>query len=175
MTKRILMIIAPSDYRDEELDIPKALFQENGYHVTIASNGVKKASGMLGGTTEVDLNLNEINVSDFDAVVFVGGPGSSIYFNNATAHKIAFEAYKSKKILGAICIAPSILANAGVLTGKQATSFPSETSNLKQKNVNYTGNDVTIAGNIVTASGPEAAKKFGETILSLLEKQQNLS
>jgi protease I len=168
MGKKVLMIIAPSDFRDEELLEPKKIFEKNKIAVTIASKGTKVATGMLGAKVNVDADIEDINVSDYDAIIFVGGVGSSIYFNDSTAHQIAREAYKKGKIVGAICIAPSTLANAGILKGKKVTSWPSEKTNIEQKGGIHTGKGVERDGNIITANGPQSAKDFGNEILKAL-------
>lgn len=171
MPKKILLIIAPENYRDEELEHPKEVFIQKGYDVEIASKGVESATGMLGGTTPVDLDISKVNTGDYEAVIFVGGSGSNVYFNDETAHNLAREMLSSDKVVGAICIAPSTLANAGLLDKKKATAFPSEEANLKQQGANYTGELVTVDGKIVTANGPKAAKDFGQKIVELLEGQ----
>lgn len=169
MDKKILIIVAPEDYRDEELDLPREIFLQKGYDITIASKDTQTARGTSGGTTPVDVNVSQVKVNDYDAIVFVGGPGAEAYFSDAKAHSIAQESTKSGKVLAAICIAPSILANAGVLSGKSATAFPSEEDNLKEKGAKYTSEAVTVDGKIVTASGPGAASDFGKKIVNLLE------
>jgi protease I len=168
MSKKVLMIIAPQNYRDEELTVPKGVFQKKGCEVVIASKGIEDAIGMLGGKTYVDLDMAEVIPTDYDAIVFVGGGGANVYFNDERAFDIAKDAVAENKVLGAICIAPSILANAGVLKGKNVTASPSEEANLKQKGANYTGKPVEVDGKIVTAIGPNAAKEFGEEIMKKL-------
>jgi len=166
--KKVLMIIAPKNFRDEELLRPKEILEKAKANVTIASKGVKTAKGMLGSSVSVDLDLSQVNVKDYDAIVFVGGTGAEVYFNDSKALKIAKEAYEQDKVVAAICIAPSILANAGILEGKQATAFPSEASNLEANGARYTGEAVTIDGRIITAKGPEAASQFGNAIAKAL-------
>ncbi len=168
MAKKVLMVVAPVNFRDEECLEPKKTFESKGMNVTIASKGVKTAKGALGASLPVGIDLSEVDVSEYDAVVFVGGPGAAVYFNNSAAMKIARDAAAQGKVLAAICIAPSILANGGVLEGVNATSFPSEKSNLEAKGANYTGADLTVDGNIITANGPAAAKKFGNAIVEAL-------
>lgn len=163
------MIVAPNNFRDEELLEPKAAFEKAGMQVVISSKEVSVATGKLGAKIRVDKELSDVSIADYDALVFVGGPGSTIYFDNQTALNLAQEAIKTNKILGAICIAPSILANAGVLKGKQATAFPSEEKNLRAKGAIYTKDAVVRDGNIITASGPAAATRFGEEILKALK------
>jgi len=167
---KILMVVAPEDFRDEEFFEPKEIFQKAGLQIAVASKGVKEAQGLLGGSTPVDIDITQVNLNDYDAVVFVGGPGSNIYFIDSTALKLAKSAYQSQKIIGAICIAPSILANAGLLQGKKATCFSAEAENLKAKGAQYTGENVTVDGKIITASGSQAAHQFGEAIVKALNQ-----
>jgi len=165
---KVLMIIAPRNFRDEELFYTKEELESSGNSVTIASTTTDKATGVLGRTAKPDTTINDINIDDYDAVVFVGGVGSSIYFNNQKAHEIARDAYDKGKVIGAICIAPSTLANAGLLKGKKVTSYPSEERNLRSKGAVYTGNSVEKDGNIITADGPSSARNFGRMIANSL-------
>ncbi|MCS7131535.1 MAG: DJ-1/PfpI family protein, partial [Hadesarchaea archaeon] len=87
------------------------------------------------------------------------------YFNDERALSIAKDAAKKGKKVGAICIAPIILANAGVLEGKRATVWNGDfVRMLKERGAKYTGKQVEVDGNIITANGPTAAKEFGRTI-----------
>lgn len=169
---KVLMVVAPKNFRDEELFEPKKVLEEKRVEIEIASKGVTEASGILGGKTLVDKDLSEIKVEDYGGVVFVGGPGSSVYFDDPKTQSLAKDAYEKGKVVGAICIAPSILANAGILKGKRATSFPSEAENLKDKGVDYTGEGVTVDGKIITAQGPDYATSFGEKIAEVLDQER---
>jgi len=166
--KNVLMVVAPRDFRDEEYQKPRQVLESAGVRITVASKGVKVATGMLGASAQVDKDLSEIKAVDYNAIVFVGGVGASVYFNDQTALELARQAVGQGKVVGAICIAPSILANAGILQGKSATCFSSEAENLKSKGANYTDQAVTVDGNIVTANGPGVAQDFGQKILELL-------
>ena len=168
--KKILMVIAQTNFRDEEFLGPKEVFEKNGFQVTVASKGVSEALGVLGARVKVDLDVSQVKVADYDGLVFVGGPGASVYFNDQAALSLAKAAVGQEKVVGAICIAPSILANAGVLTAKKATAFSSEEENLREKEAEYTGEAVTVDGKIVTANGPGAAREFGEKIVDLLSR-----
>ncbi|MEM7813913.1 MAG: DJ-1/PfpI family protein [Candidatus Aenigmatarchaeota archaeon] len=170
---RILMVIALRNFRDEELLVPKRLFESKGWTVTIASRAKsgEQAEGMLGARVKIDLDIAQAQAKDYDAVVFVGGTGAAAYFNDPTAHMLAWQAYDSGKVVGAICIAPSILANANVLQGKRATAWPSERENIASKSAEYTGADVEVSGRVVTGKAPSSAKKFAEAIAKLLEQK----
>ena len=170
--KKILMIIASQNFRDEELLIPKKLFEKEGYSVVIAGTSLKPAKGMLGAVVTPQILIDQVKVDEYSAIVFVGGVGAKEYFNHPLAHKIAKEAVSKNKILAAICIAPRILAEAGVLKGKKATVWVSEGKTLEEKGAHYTGKPVEVDGNIVTASGPQAAEEFAKIIIKLLKAKK---
>lgn len=163
------MIVAPENFRDEELLEPKEVLEDEGFSVTIASKETNSAKGAYGAVVTVDLDLGEVSTDDYDAVVFVGGSGSSVYFENENTHQIARDAYESGKIVAAICIAPSILANAGLLKDRKATCFSSQKEHLTEMGAEYTGASVEQDGRIITANGPEAATEFGHKIAKALE------
>ena len=66
------MIIAHSNFRDEELTIPKAIFEKNGYSVTVASSSLLESTGMMGLKVKPKILLDDINILEYDAVIFVG-------------------------------------------------------------------------------------------------------
>jgi len=161
--RTILMVIAPSGFRDEELFVPEEFFEKNGAEVVIASDRKGTARGMLGRTASVDLSVSEVDISDYDAVVFVGGSGveSHKLYENEAYLKLAADADSSG---GAICLGPMVPASAGILSGKDATVFESGISFITGKGANYTGAGVTRDGRIVTGEGPHAAEEFARAV-----------
>lgn len=169
--KRVVMIIAEKDFRDEELLDPESVLDNQGAIVTVASTTLDSVMGMQGTSVHPDMLVKDINPENWDAVVFVGGVGASQYWNDSTAHRIAKGAMESGKILGAICIAPVTLARAGLLQGKKATCWQSEGEKLEAKGAEYTGADVERDGKIITASGPQAAMSFGLKLSEALQEK----
>ncbi|UCC68879.1 MAG: DJ-1/PfpI family protein [Armatimonadota bacterium] len=166
--KTVVMIVAHRNFRDEELFKPRSILEEAGARVTVASSSLDPAKGTLGGTVKPDTLVRHVDARDYDAVVFVGGPGAKEYWEDEKTHGIARQAAEEGKVLAAICIAPVTLANAGLLKGKKATVWKSEAERLKAKGALYTGSDVETDGRIVTADGPEAAEKFGRALVKAL-------
>ena len=123
---------------------------------------------MLGAKVKPDVSIDGLNTRDFDVIIFVGGSGARVYWNDPLAHRIATQAYNNNKIVAAICIAPVTLANAGLLKNKRATVWPSEAGVLRRAGAEYTKEAVVRDGNIITAAGPQAAREFGEEILKLI-------
>lgn len=166
---KIVMIIAPERFRDEELFIPKEELEKAGHEIVIASSVKGICPGSRGGFATATMTLNEVQASDYDAVVFVGGGGSKIYYANQEALRIAKEMYKKKTVVAAICLAPVILANAGILKGKNATVAGTESKTIESKGAKYTGPGVTVDDNIVTANAPKSSRLFGQKINELLK------
>ena len=166
----ILMVIAPEEFRDEELFTPKAMFEKAGYEVRVAGKAPGEVKGMLGGTAKAEAALSQVKAADYQAVIFVGGSGASAYFRDEEALALAKSAGEDCPVVGAICIAPVILANAGMLRGKQATVWKGQAGALKRAGAIYTGRPVATSGKIVTGNGPEAAETFAKTVLMALEK-----
>ncbi len=170
--KQIVMIIAHENFRDEELIHTREELEAAGGTVTIASTSTTEARGMFGATATPDITLDQLNVDNYDAIVFVGGSGSEVYFNHPNALKLAQDAYQKNKLVAAICIAPSILGNAELLQGKRATVWAGNEKYpniLRSKGAQFTNEDVTQDGRIITANGPEAAREFGRSIVRYLE------
>jgi protease I len=163
-TARVVLIVASENFRDEELFETKLVLDNAGVETVTASTRTGALKGMRGGIAEAGMVLNDIVVDDYDAIVFIGGSGAKQYFNNAVAWDIAREAADKGKILAAICIAPSVLANAGVLNGIRVTSFPSERARLQRAGAIYTGAPVERDGLLITGAGPEVAGLFGQAI-----------
>lgn len=169
--KAALVIIAKQGYQDVELDGTLKALKSQGFEVTLASTLAGPCVGKFGGTRLATMGLKDVDVSAFDRVAYIGGPGASRFIENADALRIARESTKAGIVLGAICIAPTILAKAGVLKGKQATVWDDgkgeQIAALKAAGARYTANEVTVDGLLVTGNGPNAAEEFGRTFATL--------
>jgi protease I len=165
----VLMAIAPERFRDEELFVTQEELTRRGHVTSVASSRKGRCPGSRGGAAVATLALSEARAEDYDAVVFVGGGGSRVLFADADALRLAREAHAAGRIVAAICLAPVILANAGVLTGRQATVAGTEAATIEAKGARYTGPGVTVDGRVITANAPKASRLFGQTIADLLE------
>ncbi len=126
--------------------------------------------GAHGIAVKCDLTIEKIKTDEITAVVLPGGmPGAvNLKASNALAEILVY-AYKNNKILAAICAAPLVLGNLGLLNGRCATCYPGFEDWLvgaKMQN-----KKVCVDGNIITASGPAAAIDFG---LALVEKIKDI-
>ncbi len=167
------MIVSFKDFRDEEYFVPKEIFEAYGAEVKTASTAAGTAIGADGGEVQVDLLVNNVEPALFDAVVFIGGPGTLKYLDSEDSYRVAKQTVAADKVLAAICISPTILAKAGVLQGKKATVWASSMDKsavqvLKNNQADYQELPVVADGKIITANGPAAAEEFGEKVAELL-------
>lgn len=163
------MIIAFEGFRDEEYAEPKKVLENAGVEVVTASTQAGTATGKLGLKARADITLDQVRVPDYDAVLFVGGPGSYQFHHDAKAHKIVKDTVAAGKVLGGICAGVNTLAQAGVLKDQTVTSFSGVAEEVKAAGANYTGKGLEVDGKIVTADGPAQAKAFGEAVWKILK------
>lgn len=174
--KKAVFVIASKDFRDEEYATPRKILEAANVEIITASDRLGTAEGSGGLETKIDSLVAEIKPENFDAVVFVGGPGALEHLDNEISYRLLRETNKQNKILAAICIAPVILAKAGVLIGKEAAVWSGATplcqnpvKILEENGASFVERKTARAQNIITANGPQAAEEFGKQILKALE------
>lgn len=167
MTKKILLIIASTNFRDEEYYVPKQLFEKQGYSVITASS-VPVAKSKFGKIQNSDILVKDLD-DDYNVIVFVGGSGCLEYLEDEKLKLLARRMLERNKIVAAICAGPSILAAAGILEGKKCTCHISREEYCSDYGALLTGKDVEKDGNIITANGPPAAEGFAQAIIDALE------
>lgn len=170
--KKVAMVVGQRYFKDEELNIPRTMFEKEGAVVKIVSSRLTEAEGDGGTKVKPDILIDSLDVTEFDAIVFIGGSAvKKDFWDNPRAHEVAREALEQDKILAAICWGPVVLAKAGVLEGKKATGHTAQDAHeiLKSKGCNYTGESITIDGNIITAYGPSSADSFATAIIQALK------
>lgn len=167
---KVLMIVAQQGFRDEELMVPQEVVKNAGHSVKVASVSRSKAIGSLGAVVQPDLAVHEANPEYFDAIVIIGGPGAPTLVENKEIINLLEQMNLKGKIICGICLAPMVLANAGVISGKNATVFPDRQAidALRRGNAIYRDRPVIRDGNIITANGPDSAEEFGKEIVKAL-------
>jgi protein deglycase len=123
-----------------------------------------------------DAVIDEVRPDDFDMIVLPGGQPGSDNLNADPRVKALIKGFSQKgKLTGAICAAPYVLANAGVLAGKRATSYPTYKDRLG--GAVYEEKSVVCDDNVMTSRGAGTALAFGLAIAEKLvgkEKAQKI-
>ncbi|HXW68724.1 MAG TPA: DJ-1 family glyoxalase III [Dissulfurispiraceae bacterium] len=114
-----------------------------------------------------DALIDTIRADNFDMLVLPGGqPGADNLNGDKRVKDLIMEFYDKGKLTGAICAAPYVLANAGILEGKHATAYPTFMDRLG--NALYKDENVVIDGQVLTSKGPGTALHFGIAIVERL-------
>ena len=164
----VLLVVPSQGFQDEEFLMTKRGLEQAGAQVLTASTRMGLLTGMLGGTTRADLLLNQANLDNFSAVVFIGGIGTMDLLNSPVVSGMVRQAVARRKVLAAVGTAPSILAGAGALKGARATAYLSEQARIVQGGAAYTGNAVEKDGLTITATGALAVPAFVRAIVDAL-------
>jgi SagB-type dehydrogenase family enzyme len=166
--KRAALIVASQNFSEEEFFETKRALDAAGIQTVIASTRIGILRGMLGRITEANFLVGQLSIDDYDAIIFLGGPGAVEYVANPLALNLAQEAVRNRRVLAAIGTAPTILANAGVLTGVRTTSLLSERNRLILAGALYTGMAVEEDRMIITGRDSGAAMQFGRNVADAL-------
>lgn len=166
-------VFLANGFEDVEALIPVDVLRRGGVQVvtvsTMDSQMVETAHGVR---MEADAMFADCDFSDADLLFLPGGmPGASnLYAHEGVCQAVLSQAAAGKKV-AAICAAPAVvLVQLGVLDGKQATCYPGFEQLLTK--AHYTGDLVTVDGNVTTAEGPAAAFPFAYELLGQLVNKE---
>lgn len=117
--------------------------------------------------TDLDTALQE----DYDMVVLPGGlPGADHLQNDERIKDILIKMANSEKFTAAICAAPKVLANAGILDNKKATSYPGFLDDTNK--IEVSNEAVVTDGKVITSRGPGTAMDFALSLVESLEGKE---
>jgi 4-methyl-5(b-hydroxyethyl)-thiazole monophosphate biosynthesis len=165
MKKRALCLLV-TGFEEIETIAPIDLLRRAEAEVVIASLGKEKlVTGRCGMTIEADVILGDVVEQSFDLLLLPGGPGVKALRTDGRPAKLAKSYADAGKIVAAICAAPTVLADAGLLTGKRFTAHFSVHSELPGV---LAEERVVKDGNIITSRGAGTAIEFGLALVSEL-------
>ncbi len=162
----MVYIFLANGFEDMEAVAPYDLLKRSGIKVKTVGIDNKTVKSAHGLTVTADLEEDEINLQEMDAIILPGGMPGAVNLKNSKCVNTALTfAEHNNKIIAAICASPGVvLANTGILSGKNYTCFPG----FEVDEGNYTANSTEKDGNLITANGPASAIKFSEEIIKAL-------
>ena len=173
MTKRV-MILATNGFEQSELMKPKANLENAGIETTVVSLEKGEIKGWdqddWGESVGVEKTVDEISdCSGYDALLLPGGQiNPDLLRVNDRAVAIVKEFDAAGKPIAAICHAPWLLIEAGIIEGKTATSYKSIRTDLKNAGANVVDKEVAIDGNIITSRNPDDIPAFSKALIEML-------
>ncbi|MBQ8458285.1 MAG: DJ-1/PfpI family protein [Prevotella sp.] len=170
--KKVYVFLADG-FEDVEALIPVDVWRRGGLEVvTVSTTEFPLVQTAHGVNIEADIMFEQGDFSDADLLFLPGGmPGASNLFAHKGVCKAIVDQFAAGKKVAAICASPAVvLAPLGILEGKRATCYPGFEKDLE--GATYTGQLVTVDGNVTTGEGPAAAFPFAYDLLGQLTSPQ---
>jgi 4-methyl-5(b-hydroxyethyl)-thiazole monophosphate biosynthesis len=146
------------------------LLRRAGIEVHTASLDGPRVTGSHGIAVMADIALDAAAAGDYDMVVLPGGmPGAEHLKNDPRVISLLRRFAADGRYTAAICAAPSVLAHAGLLEERAATSFPGFLNASSAPGIQLRDEAVVVDGKVVTSRGAGTAMEFGLALIELLE------
>ena len=149
------------------------LLRRAGVEVHTAALGRREVTGSHGIAVVADIGLDTVVAEDYDMIVLPGGmPGTQHLKEDARVIGLLREFAAAGRHTAAICAAPSVLAHAGLLRDRAATSYPGFLGPGSAPGIRLRDDPVVIDGTVATSRGPGTAVQFGLALIELLEGRE---
>lgn len=166
--KRAVIVLTNGFEEIEALSVVDIL-RRCGIIVDVAGTEENIVEGAHGVKIVPDKHLNDVKIDDYDALILPGGaPGYINLRRNERVLDLVREAHEKKKLVAAICAAPVVLADAGILKGRRATIYPGMEREIERGGGEFVDELVVHDDNIVTSRGPSTALLFGWKLAEIL-------
>ncbi len=167
MDSKVYIFLADG-FEEMEALIPYDVLKRAGFEVELVS--VTKELGVIsthGLSVSCDLTISEISQGQATLLILPGGmPGASNLAESKDLANMLLKQNEEGKWIAAICAAPYVLGDLGILKGKQATCFPGYESHLS--GAEHVESSVVVSLNVITGNGAGAAVKFAFAIVEQL-------
>jgi protease I len=169
-----VLIMATNRFEESELFGPREILLGKGAKVTLASLSLDEILGTIhdepGKTIKPDILIADATAADYDALLLPGGVGNPDHLRmHGDAIGLIREFANTDKPVAAICHGPWLLVEAELLNGRQATSWKSIRTDLKNAGANVVDEAVVTDGNIITSRKPDDVPEFTEALIQAIE------
>ena len=165
-------ILAENMYQEMELWVPYYRLREEGAEVkVVGAGGAKAYTSKHGYPVNVDVQAETVSAVEFDAVVVPGGYAPDMMRRHAGMVKLVREAFQQGKVVAAICHAGWVLASAGILKGRKATSFFAIKDDMVNAGATWLDQEVVVDGTLITSRKPDDLPAFCREIIRALSKK----
>jgi protease I len=167
--KKVAILVADG-FEQVELTEPRQALDEAGAETKIVSLKSGKIQGMQhadkGDTFEVDLTLDKARPEEFDALLIPGGfMNPDALRSNEDALEFTRHFFHEGKPVAAICHAPWVLIDAGVVRGRTLTSWPAIKTDVKNAGGNWVNQEIVVDNGLVTSRKPDDIPAFNRKMI----------
>lgn len=165
--KKACVLLAEGFEEIEALTVVDLLRRARIYVDTVAVADEYMVRGSHGIAVQTEDLFTEVDFEEFDMLVLPGGlPGTTNLGDHSGVRKVIRDFAEKEKYIAAICAAPTLLGNLGLLKGKRVTCYPSMEKQIS--GAVLTGAPVMSDGNIITGQGVGAAYEFALNLIAVL-------
>ena len=173
-----ILILSTNGFEQSELETPLNKLKSHGATVHVATPDGEDITGWKGegwgDKVAADKALSDVSVDDYDAIVLPGGQiNPDILRMNEDAIALIRDFVTGGKIVAAICHAPWLLIEAGVVDGREMTSWPSLRTDLKNAGASVVDKPVAISNGIITSRNPDDLDDFVAKIVEEVEEGEH--
>ncbi|WP_435414272.1 type 1 glutamine amidotransferase domain-containing protein [Polaribacter aestuariivivens] len=170
LNRKTVAILATNGFEESELREPKKALEDAGaevHVVSLKSGEIKSwADGNWGKSYKVDKTLDEVSQADYNALMLPGGViNPDLLRNDENAVKFVKSFFENHKPVAAICHAPWLLAEAGVLEGRNVTSYSSIKTDIINAGANWSDEEVVVDAGLVTSRNPKDLPAFNAKLV----------
>jgi protease I len=167
--KKVAILVA-NFFEQVEMTKPRAALEEAGAEVTIVSPDSGKIQGMnheeKGDKFDVDIELSEARAEEFDGLMIPGGTmNPDTLRSTPEALEFVKHFFREGKPVAAICHAPWVLADAGVIRGRKLTSWPAIQTDIRNAGGNWVNEEVVVDNGLVTSRKPDDIPAFNRKMI----------
>lgn len=165
--KKIAIILADG-FEEVEALAPFDILKRAGFDVDLVSiNDDAKVESARALVLLTDLQFDECNFAEYDALIIPGGqPGTNNIREYLAMQQVLKDAFLAGKLVAAICAAPLVLADAGILAGRRFTCYRGVEKDISIGT--HVQECVVVDDNLITASGAGAACEFAFALVDYL-------
>lgn len=172
--KARIAILATNGFEQSELEVPRRKLMDAGATVEVVSLQEGEITGWerkdWGRSVKVDRTLGSARPSDYDALVLPGGViNPDLLRVEQAAIGFIQQFHETGKPVAAVCHAPWLLVEAGLITGRRATSYRSIRTDVINAGAKWEDSSVVRDGNIITSRQPSDLDAFTAAVIEAVE------
>ncbi len=173
LKSRRILIMAADGFEQSELEVPLERLQDADANIDIASIEMGDITGWdeddWGDEIEVDVKISDVDIDDFDALILPGGQiNPDLLRVNEAAVSLIRDFAATGKPVAAICHAPWLLIEAGLVNGRRLTCYKSIRTDVANAGATVVDEAVVVDGNIITSRCPDDLPAFCDAIIEAL-------
>ena len=179
LNNKKVAILTDNGFEEIELTSPKKALEDAGaiVHIISQQSTVKGWDhDHWGIEVTADVNLADANPEDYDALMLPGGVMNPDKMRTEKQYiDFAQHFLERGKPLAAICHAPQLLIETGMLAERNMTSYPSLKTDLKNAGVIWEDKEVVTDRGLVTSRSPKDLPAFNKKMIEEIAEGQHLT